>query len=169
MSFDPNNRTSLTEPGRFRNAYSTKLKQSIEFPIESPYTRQEFKDECDINILLAKYELGHEITHINETAPQYLDCSAETFRDHMNYVAGAYSMFEELPAKLRARFDNDPALFLDFCSQEKNRPEMAELGLLSDAATAQILNPPPAPPAAPPSAPPAADPAAPASTPQGQS
>lgn len=170
MSFNPNNRTPLAEPGRFLSAYSNKLKTSLDFPLESPVTRQEFKQECDINYILSQYELGYEITHINEAAPQYLDCSADTFREHMDYVAGAFSMFEELPAKLRARFGNDPAEFLDFCSQEKNRPEMAELGLLSaEANTAyfQSRDEVPQRPASPPAAPPSNDQAAPASTPQG--
>lgn len=109
--------------------------------MESPYTRQEFKNECDINHIMLQYELTGEITHINESAPQYLDCSGEDFRAHMDYVAGAFSMFEELPAKMRARFDNDPAAFLDFCSHEKNRPEMAQMGLLSVDAAAAYATP----------------------------
>lgn len=157
MSINLNNRTPLAEPGRFLSAYSTKLSTGISFPEESPVTRQEFKQECDINYILSQYELGYEVTHINEAAPQYLDCSAETFREHMDYIAGAFSMFEELPAKLRARFDNDPAEFLDFCSHEKNRPEMAQLGLLSEEYSAKYIHPEgsaPTPPPAPPKAPP---------------
>ena len=142
MSINLNNRTPLAEPGRFYSAYSTKHPNTgMSFPEDSPVTRQEFKQECDINYILSQYELGYEITHINEAAPQYLDCSAETFREHMDYIAGAFSMFEELPAKLRARFDNDPAEFLEFCSHEKNRPEMAELGLLSAEYAARYTYP----------------------------
>lgn len=156
MSINLKNRTPLVEPGRFLSAYSIKLPHPITFPNESPYTRQEFKQECDINYILSQYELGYEITHINEAAPQYMDCTAEDFRAHMDYVAGAFSMFEELPAKLRAKFDNDPANFLEFCSHEKNRPEMAELGLLSEAAAQTYRMAPEAPqkPPAPPKAPP---------------
>lgn len=152
MSYNAKNRTPLAEPGRFRSAYSTKLQIQMEFPMESPVTRQEFKQECDINYIMGQYELGYEITHINEAAPQYMDCSAETFREHMDYVAGAFSMFEELPAKLRDRFGNDPAEFLEFCSHEKNRPEMAEMGLLSEAAakTYRMAGEAPQAPAAPP-------------------
>lgn len=136
MSFNKNNRTPLVETQtRFKTAYSPKNQIKLEFPIESPYTRQEFKNECDINYIMLQYEMTGEINHINESAPQYLDCSGEDFRAHMDYIAGAFSLFEELPATIRARFDNDPAEFLDFCSHEKNRPEMAQMGLLSDEAT----------------------------------
>ena len=34
-----------------------------------------------------------------------------------------------MPADVRARFNNDPALFVDFCSDEANLDEMRKLGL----------------------------------------
>lgn len=158
MSYNPDLRTVLTDDKntKFHSAYSKKLKQTISFPEESPYTRQEFKDECDINTIMAQYIQTGEFFHLNESAPQYLDCTGEDFRSAMDYVAGAFSMFEELPSKVRAQFDNDPATFLDFASQEKNRPELAEMGLLSPEALDRFHNPPapaPVPPAAPQAAP----------------
>ena len=36
----------------------------------------------------------------------------------------------ELPAKVRARFDNDPQMFLEFVASEDNRQEAVELGLI---------------------------------------
>lgn len=175
MSINLNRRTPLAEPGRFFSAYSTKLPGTgLSFPEDSPVTRQEFRQECDINYILSQYELGYEITHINQAAPQYMDCSAETFREHMDYIAGAFSMFEELPAKLRARFKNDPAEFLEFCSHEKNRPEMAKLGLLSEEYAARYITPqgsdvtpPPAPPKAPAASAAETPPAPPATPPSG--
>lgn len=144
MSFHPDVRTKLSKPGRFRSAFSEKLILSVDFPEISPYTRQEAKQECDINYIMDMYQQGYDITHVRDELPQYLDLDGSDFRDHMDLIAGASSMFEELPAKLRLRFDNDPAEFLDFCSQEKNRPEMAELGLLSDEAVARMATPSPA-------------------------
>lgn len=141
MSFNAENRTVLVEPGRFRSAYSRKPSLSVFFPENSPHTRQEFKEECDINTIMSQYMTSGEIFHINEAAPQYLDCTGFDFRTQMDFVAGAYSMFEELPSSIRLRFDNDPAEFLDFCSQEKNRPEMAQMGLLSDEAVARMSTP----------------------------
>jgi phage internal scaffolding protein len=160
MSFQPNNRTPLLprELNQFRSAYSEKLEIAMVFPEDSEFTRQEFADECDINNIMKQYLNTGEFFHINETAPQYLDCTGEDFRTHMDYIAGAFSMFEELPSSIRSRFDNDPAEFLDFCSQEKNRPELAEMGLLSPEAVERMSTPAPAP-SAPPSAPqPASEP-----------
>jgi len=145
MSYNPDSRTVLTPVigNQFRSAYSEKLKTQIAFPDDSPHTRQEFADECDINNIMRQYLATGEMFHINEAAPQYMDCSGEDFRDAMDYVAGAFSMFEELPSAIRSQFDNDPAAFLDFCSQEKNRPELAAMGLLSDEAVDALRNPQP--------------------------
>lgn len=120
MSINLDKPTQLIPPDLFRSAYSFKIKVALEFPENSPHTRQEFKDECDINNIMAQYLVTNEFTHLNDAIPQYLDCSEADFRQQMDYVAGAYSMFEELPSKVRAQFDNDPALFLDFCSHEKS-------------------------------------------------
>jgi len=114
----------------FQTAYSLKVSEPVLFPEVSPVTKQSFKDECDINVLMSRYEKTGQIPNLNERAAQYLDCTGQEFNEHMNFIAGAKSLFNELPARVRSRFDNDPALFLDFCSAEKNRPEMAEMGLL---------------------------------------
>lgn len=145
MSFNPEKRTQLHDIKKtpFIGAYSPKLKITQSFPDNSPHTRQEFKEECDINNIMAQYMTSGEFFHINETAPQYLDCTGEDFRASMDYIAGAFSMFEELPASVRMQFDNDPAEFLDFCSHEKNRPELAAMGLLSADAVKQMATPQP--------------------------
>jgi len=158
MSYNPENRTSLQKHKFARSAYSEKLEVSITFEENSPFTRQEFREECDINTIMAQYMTQGELIHLNEAAPQYLDVTGQDFREHMIFIAGANSMFNDLPSSIRSQFDNDPAEFLDFCSQEKNRPELAQMGLLSPEATQAVLHPSPAPSAAP------TAPAAPSST-----
>lgn len=141
MSHRASSTTSLSVPGRFRSAYSEKIQKSISFQENSPHTRQEFRDECDINVIMAQYLQTGEFIHLNTAAPQYLDCTGIDFRQQMDFVAGAFSMFEDLPSKIRLQFDNDPAAFLEFCSQEKNRPELAQMGLLSPEAIARDTTP----------------------------
>jgi len=138
----------------FQTAYSQKLSEPVFFPEVSPVTKQSFKDECDINVLMARYESTGQLPNLNEVAPQYLDCTGQEFNEHMNFIAGAKSLFAELPARIRSRFENDPAQFLDFCSAEKNRPELAEMGLLKpveewvqvEPLTAPVMPPVEAPP-----------------------
>ncbi|AXH73279.1 MAG: internal scaffolding protein [Microviridae sp.] len=131
MSYQPNNpRPSLTENSIIKTLYSPKQRYSLTFPEDSPHTKQEFKDECDINILMSLYQKTGQLPNINERAPQYLDVTGIDYQSAMEFVAGANTLFHELPSAIRTRFENDPAQFLDFCSHEKNRPEMQEMGLL---------------------------------------
>lgn len=111
-----------------RDAYS-RLRVPISFP-ETGRTKQEFKDDCDINIIMARFLLSGEIPNVHEAYPQYADATGADFQEAMNFVAGANSMFQQMPSAIRNRFNNDPGAFIDFCSDEKNREEMAQMGLL---------------------------------------
>jgi len=80
---------------------------------------------------MAKYRSSGELPILNEVAPQYLDASAPMdFQSSMLFIANAKTLFAELPSTIRTRFDNDPGAFINFCSAEKNRPELEEMGLL---------------------------------------
>lgn len=132
MSSQPNNprpTVSMDTPLLFRTPFSPRYRVSIEFQGEGQ-TKQSFKDECDVNRIVARFQATGELPNVNALPPQYLDVTAMDFQEHQNYIAGAMSMFHDLPARIRDRFQNDAGEFLDFCSQEKNRPELAEMGLL---------------------------------------
>jgi len=147
MSFtNKQNHTLYQHPQEtpFKSAYSTKQKQTITFPSNSRWTKQSFKDECDINTIMGRYMRTGEMPMINVSYPQYLDVTGADFQAHMNVIAGAQSLFNELPSDVRTRFKNDPAQFLDFVSNENNRLELAQMGLLSHEITSSILTPQPA-------------------------
>lgn len=114
-----------------KSNYSSKLKITISFPSDSLHTKQSFKDECDINLLMSRYMENGQLPNINEAAPQYLDVSeGYDYQAAMEYIAGANSLFQELPSSIRNRFENDPGAFIEFCSNENNRLELTEMGLL---------------------------------------
>lgn len=108
---------------------------SVAFPSVSPFTKQEFKDEADINILMARYQATGQIPVINERAPQYLDVSEGfDFSAMQDRVLEAQALFAELPSVLRERFANDPAAFIEYCGDPANHGEMRKLGLLKTSA-----------------------------------
>ncbi|AXH74577.1 MAG: internal scaffolding protein [Microviridae sp.] len=113
----------------FKDAYSTPIRLQTIISGESR-TKQHFKDECDVNLIVARFQATGEMPNINTIDPQYLDVTEMDFQAHQNFIAGAQTMFNEMPSAIRSRFENSPAKFLDFCSQDKNRQEMAEMGLL---------------------------------------
>ncbi|AXH74675.1 MAG: internal scaffolding protein [Microviridae sp.] len=142
MSYNPNNPRPLTPSQNHINSnYSTKPNCSITFSPNSPFTKQEFREECDINTIMSRYQYSGEIPVLNQQAPQYLDVCGSDYQEAMQFVAGAKTLFNELPSAIRNRFDNDPALFLDFTSQDKNRAEMAGMGLLKPESEWAILSP----------------------------
>lgn len=95
----------------------------------SGLTKQSFKDECDINKIMAKFQKTGAINHYAKYAPQYGVITQEDLQDALNVVADAETMFEELPAKLREKFQNDAGQFLEFVQNPNNLEEMRELGL----------------------------------------
>lgn len=142
MSYNPDLRTKPLKVTHFVSAYSVHQPVGISFPDVSPYTDQSFRDESDINTIMARYQSTGEMPVLNEMPGQWLDVTEMDFQTHMDFIIEAQAIFDSLPSDLRDRFGNDPGAFLGFCSDESNRVEMAKLGLLNDEATRRILNPP---------------------------
>ena len=92
-------------------------------------TKQAFKDECNINNIVGQFMRTGQTAHVNSTPPQYGFHTGLDFRESLELITDAQSQFDSLPAKIRARFANDPAQYLDFATDSANLPEMREMGL----------------------------------------
>ena len=95
-------------------------------------TRQEFKDECDINNIMKQYHRTGMIAHVREHMGAFMDLSdgPDDFTDAQQKIVKATEFFMGLPSNIRARFLNNTGEFLDFISNPDNLDEMAELGLI---------------------------------------
>lgn len=121
-------------------------------------TKQEFKRECDINNIIKDFQVTGMVTHINARAQQgaYLDLpSGLDFQASVALVAQARESFMSLPSKIRDRFGNDPAQFLNFLSDPSKLAESYELGIRVKP-RAQEAPPAPSPAPSPPSPAPSA-------------
>lgn len=102
---------------------------------EPSMTQQQFKDEADINNIMARYQkTGVLVDPLTQATrkPMFDDFSElGDFRDHQQAVIDAQEMFMELPSRLRARFGNDPAELLQWLSRPENKEEAIELGLMT--------------------------------------
>ena len=96
---------------------------------EPSLTKTSFQEECNINSIMKRFQKTGAITHYAKHAPSYGECTSIDLLDAQLIIANANTMFEELPSSIRKKFDNDPALFLDFVQDEKNQEEMVKLGL----------------------------------------
>ncbi|UYD39227.1 MAG: internal scaffolding protein [Wigfec virus K19_161] len=152
MSISINSHTSitLTKPSEeltyIHTAYGPKLRVALNCPADQDKTDQSQAPECDINNIMARYQKTGQLEFVNQFEAQYQDVSAIEYQSSMETVAKAHSMFEEMPSKLRERFENDPGNFLEFVGNPENKKEMAELGLLNPLAASKLLNPVPTPP-----------------------
>lgn len=102
-------------------------------------TKQQFKDECNINNIMKKFERTGELPNMIKAEPQYGDFSTPMeFQEAMNTVNHATEQFENLSAKVRERFGNDPAKFLEFATNGENAEEMAKMGLIKEEAVKRV-------------------------------
>lgn len=93
-------------------------------------TMQADADELDINNIMARY-IKTGVAPASRYAPFYGDASAlPSFQEAQQILIDANMAFESLPAKVRDRFHNDPARFLEFMGDEANEDEARSLGLL---------------------------------------
>lgn len=105
-------------------------------------TQQSFRDECDINNILRKFNATGQLP-AGSVQPQYGDFSGITdYQSALNAVMAAQDSFLALPAKVRAKFSNDPALFVDWASDEANKDEMKALGLLREETAQAVVTSP---------------------------
>ena len=102
---------------------------------EPSMTQQHFKDECDINQILARYQktgilvepgVGSGLSPVFGDFTDVVD-----YQTAQNAIIDVQETFAQLPSSLRARFDNDPAALLAFLGKEENRNEAISLGLVN--------------------------------------
>ncbi len=118
-------------------------------------TKQQFKNECDINNIMAKYQKTGALEHVATHQLNYGFAQSIDFNEAMQITTRAEQMFADLPSTLRTKFHGDPGEYLDFVADESNKPEMLKLGLLSPEGEAALAESDPAP-ADPPTPPPPA-------------
>ncbi len=94
--------------------------------------KQSFKKECDINEIMKKYQKTGAVAHFNKMSARYEDVSPIDFKQAMDTITSTQQMFEALPSTLRNKFHEDPAEFLDFVQDDKNKQEMISLGMIDE-------------------------------------
>lgn len=93
-------------------------------------TKQEFKEESDINVIMKRYIEFGTTPEFNPNG-MYGDFSdVGDLLEMQQRVQSAHDAFAALPAKIRDRFGNDPAMLLRFVSDAGNRDEAVKLGLV---------------------------------------
>lgn len=93
-------------------------------------TQQNFKQECDINSILENYRKTGTPLSNPQFNEQIVDVSTYgDFQDSMNKIRESVELFEQLPAVLRKKMDNDPANLPAYL--EENAEEAIKYGLMT--------------------------------------
>lgn len=113
-----------------RDYWSPRPDAGIDCTVEPSLTKQSFREEVDINNIVQRYSQTGIVDHLNTLEAHYGDFSeVKDYQSALNAVIAAQERFEELPATIRDRFDNDAGMFLEFVSDERNGEELVRLGL----------------------------------------
>lgn len=122
------------EEGRFvrtaGNYDTNKVSDETGLACDEPSrTRQDQAHEADINTIVRNFGVTGAVPQ-SVRVPLYGDFTeVGDYRDALHAVMSAQASFNAMPAEVRSRFQNDPALFVDFCNDPENLPEMRKMGL----------------------------------------
>lgn len=112
--------------------------------------QQHQADETDINLIVKRYSQTGVLPQ-SALAPLYGDFESLSFHEAQNKIRAAQEAFMLIPADIRARFQNDPGLFVEFASKEENYDELVALKLADPRPAAKPSQEPQAPSNPPPS------------------
>lgn len=95
------------------------------------FTVQADRDDADINKIVSRFMKSGQLPPTLRGEPFYGDVSEfGDLQDSLIKVQEANALFMTYPAEVRERFDNDPALMIDFLADKGNRKEAEDLGLV---------------------------------------
>lgn len=117
-------------PGQIWNSREDGTLEVGSYNDEPSLTQQQFADECDVNNILKSYsEIGHFASNPNSKLIYGDFSQIPDLQGAIHLVNSANEAFAGLPAKVRSRFNNDPAQLVEFCKDPNNLNEAIQLGL----------------------------------------
>lgn len=120
----------------------------VDFSTSPSLTRQEFKDEANVNNLLKRYAVSgafYDPLTIQKAAsrkPLFGDFTHfQDFQACQNAIIEAREAFDALPVEVREKFNYEPAKLIEWLADDSNREEAIKLGLIEKAASAATPEP----------------------------
>ncbi len=83
-------------------------------------TKQSFKDDTDINKIMARFDKTGTISHLAKFEGVYADFSDFDFHEQSNKLARGGEIFAALPAEMRREFGQSPAKFFAYVNDPEN-------------------------------------------------
>lgn len=127
----------------FESVYNREIEHPGFKNVLPSLTQQHFKDEADINMIIAKYNRTGVL--VDPSVPRsgsamFGDFSeVKDFHSAQNAICAAAEAFGELDSKIRRRFNNDPGQLIAFLDNPENFEEGVKLGLFSPRETSESV------------------------------
>lgn len=132
---------TVSEPRHIRDIFSEMAKVQVDFSNSQSRTKSEFKDEADVNNIVAQCIKKAIALPSGDRQPMFEDFSnIGTYQDAVSSVAQANEEFSHLPSEIRAKFDNNVQSLIDFMGDPENKEEAISLGLLAEEAPVETNN-----------------------------
>jgi len=97
-------------------------------------TKQSFRDECDVNMIVRKFERTGELP-VGPAAATYADVSnTPDFQNQMDRIAHVRSEFDDLEVHQKMAFNNDPEQLLAALDDPNQLGLLRDLGLVEGEA-----------------------------------
>ncbi len=101
---------------------SSNVKQPTEY--KDGRTKQSFRDETDIQKIMARADRVGTISHLKKFEGVYADYSDFDFHEQTQKLTRGREIFDELPAELRQEFGQSPAKFFAYVNDPANSNEL---------------------------------------------
>nr|QJB20973.1 MAG: internal scaffolding protein [Microvirus sp.] len=121
-------------PLRGFNAYdadAVSRETGLSIDPDESVVQQQFAEECDINTIVKRFGLTGELPNGVDMPLSGDFTGVSDFQTAMNLIRQSQESFLELPADVRERFSNDPAMVIRFLDDPKNREEAIKLGIVA--------------------------------------
>ncbi len=90
-------------------------------------TKQCFKNECDIEKIMARADKAGTISHLEKFEGVYADYSDFDFFEQTTKLTAGNEIFAELPAEIRREFNQSPAEFFAYANNPENVDKLRQL------------------------------------------
>jgi len=122
-----------------RNKFTKLERKGIKCDPSKRKIKASFKDESDVNKIMAKYLKTGQLPNLIQKDARYGDfASVPSYMEAMEIVHKSQAAFDSLPAQIRKECGNDPALFLELVKvpewRARHKAALSPLGGVSDAA-----------------------------------
>lgn len=107
-------------------------------PVGDSKTKQEFKQDVDVNFIVKKFQMTGSVSHLARAKPQFADVSnAVSLHAAMNMMKEATKGFSDLSSAIRAEAGNSPVRFLEMLESEEGTADLVEAGLQLELPTGE--------------------------------